>query len=515
MTNPKLNPTRNYFNFFGSLSRNPDFIRKPTVSLNSKDFVHDFHKVLFFAFNNITKLAGAKNEISVIDVDNFLEKYEKSYNIWKSQNGVQWLTEAIDNSNDNLMIHDYQTIKKYSILRRYEDNGIDITDLYDYNGSTEIANQGRELIESMSTSEIVDHYSSKVLKIRKSWQDQNTDNTSFKAGDNIDYLLQHLHDKPDFGYPFMNTYYNRLFGGMRSSKYLLRSTSTGGGKTRSAIRDICHVAFNEIYIPGSGWKNMGVSKPCLFISTELDKDELQVLMLGYLTGVGTQQISYGHFTKEVEERLKHGAEIIKKSHLFFEYIEDFSTDDIEALIDQYVLDEHVEYINFDYIQASPRLMSSLKESYGMGLREDQALVYFSKELKRMATKYNVFLMSSTQVNAGFMDDDPSKARTEQALRGGKSIADKIDFGVITSHVSELDLRRLKPILDETGKKPNYAHWIYKNRNGAKRVVLWTHYDMATMRETTLFVTGYDYLEYTGIKPLDIQLGTGSNNNISF
>lgn len=508
-----LNPTREIFNFAGGIANDPSFVRKPSVFLSKDDFVEPFHKVLFFALNNLIKTSGAVQPIKVLDVDSFLQKYPKYYKLWNDNEGPQYLEDATQNSNNELLDHDYQSIKKYAVLRRYLDNGIDIRDLLAYDSpDIQRRNDDVENVENMTTSEIIDHYSSKVNAIRKEWQDLNTENSSFAAGDDIETLVERLQEEPDLGYPFSNGFYNRLFGGMRASKYLLRSTSTGGGKTRSAIRDICHVAFDEIYVKGQGWKSMGVSAPCLFISTELDKDELQVLMLAYLTGISSSRIGYGNFTKDMEERLTYAANIIKKADLYFEYIEDFNSDDIEMLIDQYVLDKKVEYVNFDYIQASPKLMTQLKSAYGMGLREDQALVNLSKELKRMATKYLVFIMSSTQVNGSFLEDDNDKSRTEYSLRGGKSIADKADFGVMTARPNHKDMMGLNETLQQLNcDEPDYAHWVYKNRNGAKGVVIWTKYDMSNMREEPLFITDYNYNLQETIKPLEIQFDKSKNN----
>src|SRR5699024_8161637 len=147
---------------------------------------------------------------------------------------------------------------------------------------------------------------------------------------------------PDMGFPFQNGYYNKLFRGMRKGKFLLRSGSTGTGKTRQAIKDMCTVACSEIYVQGQGWQSLGPSAPALFISTELDKDEVQLIMLAFLSGIPESDIKDGNYDAGTLQRLNKAKQILKDSPLFASYIEDFSISDIEMKIEQYIINEGVQ-----------------------------------------------------------------------------------------------------------------------------------------------------------------------------
>lgn len=60
------------------------------------------------------------------------------------------------------------------------------------------------------------------------------------------------------------------------------------------------------------------------------------------------------------------------------------------------------------------------KSKGVNLREDSILFMISVKLKDLANELGIFVMSSTQTNAGFKTDPiPDQA----LLRGAKSIAD--------------------------------------------------------------------------------------------
>jgi len=76
-----------------------------------------------------------------------------------------------------------------------------------------------------------------------------------------------------------------------------------------------------------------------------------------------------------------------------------------------------------------------------------------------------------------------------------AVADKVDHGIITFKVTSRDLTNLKHIIEQgfsDNMKPNYSHWIYKNRSGLSDAIIWTKMDLGNMREVPLFVTDKDY-----------------------
>ena len=82
-------------------------------------------------------------------------------------------------------------------------------------------------------------------------------------------------------------------------------------------------------------------------------------------------------------------------------------------------------------------------------------------------------------------------------------ADKVDHGIITFKANAKDHENLKHILERGFyRKPNYSHWVYKNRSGSSGLIIWSYMDLGTMREEPLFVTDTDY-NLLDIKPIDI------------
>lgn len=496
----KLNPTGQAFSVLGHIANNPTELLGNTIHLADEDFVSDFHKITFNAINNIAiEGNGQMEEITPLAVDIYLKTFPKYYSIWTQGQGVQFLSDAKKSQNQFVFEHDYTLLKKFSTLRKYYNAGMDIRDLYNYEETNlEELNKYNQAIERMEVSDIVEHYTNKALDVRNEINIDNEDMVKFSAKDDIDTLLERLNNEPVMGYPFSSGYYNSLFRGMQGGRFMLRSSQSGLGKTRTAIKDMANATFTERYEEGQGWVSTGAGVPTLFISTELNKDELQTILLAYVSGLTTSQIEAGNFTKFENQRLQKAVEIIKKSEMFFVYVEDFSVTDIQMIIEEYVVREQVEFVVFDYIQNSPKLSKTFQNSYGHNLREDEILIELSRALKVISEKYDIFVMSSTQMNSLVDDDNIRVSRTARALRGGSATINKADYGIVMAKPTANDLKRLKAIIDngEAGNSfgglPDFGHFVFKNRSGLSDVIIWTQYDRGNMREIPMFVTDYNY-----------------------
>ena len=500
-----LNPTRSIYSIFGNICNNPELLKNPENIIGNRDFVQEFHKIVFSAINNIAYSDSDVKVINPVDIDNYLSSYPLYYKIWDENDGINYINDSKSHANIEVFKNDYDRLKKYSLLRNYVEIGVDVSEIYDYKSlDLKELNESSHKLESMTTNEIIEHFTDKMIKVRDEWNVEEGVVLDFKAGDDLDTLLQRIQEEPDMGFPFQNGYYNKLFRGMRKGKFLLRSGSTGTGKTRQAIKDMCTVACSEIYVQGQGWQSLGPSAPALFISTELDKDEVQLIMLAFLSGIPDSDIKDGNYDAGTLQRLNKAKQILKDSPLFASYIEDFSISDIEMKIEQYIINEGVQYVSFDYIQMVPKLSKTMQQNFGQNLREDQILVHFSAALKNIASRYQIFLQSSTQLNRGSKEVEN---RDATSLRGGLSTADKIDHGVLTFKTTQEDKNNLKHILSKgfnSGKEPNFSHWIYKNRAGIDHVIIWTKFDLGNLREEVLFVTDYDY-NIVDIDPLNIDI----------
>ncbi|MDW4547485.1 DnaB-like helicase C-terminal domain-containing protein [Bacillus subtilis] len=499
-----LNPTRAVYSVIGSLCKNPHLLRDSEIIITEKDFAHEFHQIVFSSIYNIAYSNYEVTKIDEIDLDNYLASFPQHYKIWEKNDGLSYIRKSIAHANENTFKSSYDRLKKISLLRHYVLNGIDVSDLYNWQSTDlKVRNDGMKKIDSMTVNEIIDHYTIKLSKIKDEFN-IGQETKSFMAGDDLDTLLDELDEDPEYGNPFTNKFYNTIFRGKRKTKLMLRSAGTGTGKTRQALADMCNASCDEIFdIDQNKYVSNGPSIPTLFISTELVKREVQTIMLAFISGVDEDVIKDGKYSEVVLRRLKKAIEILKRAPIFCEYVNDFSISDIETIIERHIIENNIQECAFDYIQMTPKLSRTMASAFGNHLREDQILHQFSSSLKILAEKYDIFIASSTQLNRGSKDIEN---RDPSALRGGQATADKVDFGILTFRAGASDHHNLKHILQTgfTNKKPNYSHWVYKNRGGKySNVIIWTYMNLGTMREEPLFVTDYDF-NLLDVHPMDIE-----------
>lgn len=262
--------------------------------------------------------------------------------------------------------------------------------------------------------------------------------------------------------------------------------------TRSMIADACYIACNRIYDDTFGWINNGECEPTLFITTEQELEEIQTMMLAFLSAVNEEHILNGTYEGDEEARVLEAGRILQSSPLYVEELPDFSLKDVEDKIRKNIRDHDVKYVFHDYIHTSLKILEEItRRSGGIKLREDNILFMLSTRLKDICNQQGVFIMSATQLNGDYQE---SKTPDQNLLRGAKAIADKIDYGSILLAVKDEDLVALDKILTtNVFEKPTIKMSIYKNRRGRyKSVILWCKADLGCCRIKPMFCTSYDY-----------------------
>ena len=258
------------------------------------------------------------------------------------------------------------------------------------------------------------------------------------------------------------------------------------------IADACYIACDRIYDTNFGWLSCGQGEPTLYITTEQELEEVQTMMLAFISAVNEEHILNGEYMAGEEERVREAAKILAAAPLYVEELPDFSLKDVEDKIKKNLRDHDVKYIFHDYIHTSLKILEEItKRSGGVKLREDNILFMLSTRLKDICNQHGVFIMSATQLNGSYTD---SETPDQNLLRGAKAIADKIDMGAILLGVKDDDLINLEPILAlNSFETPPIKLSIYKNRRGRyKGVYLWCKADLGCCRIQPMFCTGYDY-----------------------
>ncbi len=497
-----LENKRATYNVLGGLCKNPQFFRNDVYSLNPDDFPLEIHQIIFTAIYELAFDNPELKEITPIDIDNFLAGYPDYYKKFETGKGFEYLVKSINSCNVELFSKYYNELKKFSLLRVYEENGFNVKKIYDYE-EPNIKKKGEQFdkLMKMSEDDIVKEVTLNILEVREKWNfTNNMEKTGYHASEHIDENLKKLLEEGEIGLGLSSIYLNSIFLGGIRKKFLLRSANSGGGKSRLFVADACEFACSHKFNSQKGWIEIGQNSPTLYVCTELELQEIQILMTAYISGVTTREIKAGNLSKEKQERIEKAKEIIKEAPLFIEVLEDGDITDLSMLIENYILKEGIVNVIYDYIENSPKMCRSVAKLYGISnVREDQVLQNFTNAFKKLAVKYNVFVESGTQLNREITYD-------ENMLAGGKGTARKVDSGVIIGYVSNDELKKIQGLCEATGKTPNYAHHIYKNRGaGESRIIVFTKMNLGNMTEEFCFACDYNYnkidIQGMEIKPI--------------
>ena len=467
-----------------------DFTDRYTIT--DEDFVDEFHRIVFGAIYKIHELGAQK--ITLENISDFLSSRPKYEAIFKVNKGEEWLLKVSENAKPLSFDYYYGRLKKMSLLRAYDRYGIDVSFIYDPDNilDTEKKQLQEDNLDNSSLEHIAQLIDDRIEQIKYEYVND-VEGVAVQAGDGIFELLDDLEQHPIAGSPLYGPLINTVTRGARLKKFYLRSAATGVGKTRSMIADSCYIACNKIYDDTFGsWIKNGIQEPVLYITTEQDKNEIQTMMLAFLSNVNEEHIIYNEYQGNEKERVIEAAKILKDSPLYIRELPDFSLQDVENEIKKGIRDHDVKYIFHDYIHTSMKILEEItRRSGGVKLREDNILFILSNKLKDICNQYGVFIMSATQLNGDYVD---SKTPDQNLLRGAKSIADKVDYGSILLNVQDDDLISLEKILNtKLFDTPTIKMSVYKNRRGRyKGVILWCKADLGTCRITPMFCTTYAY-----------------------
>ena len=497
-------------NVIGNVFNNPKLLSAPDkYFFAEEDFVDDFHKIVFGAMFNLHQL-GVK-EITLNAINDYLSSRPKKKAIYENNKGTEYILKCSESSSINTFDYYYNRMKKMTLLRTYQNvAGMDLSWLYDPDNifDSKKKQEQEEWLDNASLMDIANLIDDKIIEIKAQCID-NSLVCGVQAGEGIDQLLESLKETPEIGYPLYGTYVNTVVRGARLKKFYLRSAATGVGKSRAIAADVCYIGCYQMYDNKENkWISTGKAEPVMYIATEQDLSEVQTMMVSFLSGVDEEHILTGEYFVGEWERVQKAAQLIKQSPIYFESLPDFSLKDIENTIIRGIREHDVKYIFLDYIHTSMKILEEITQrSGGVRLREDNVLFMISIRLKDLCNQYGVFILSSTQLNADYVE---SETPDQNLLRGAKSIADKIDVGMIMLETTQKDRESLLPIVNKGGfEMPDIKISVYKNRRGRwKGIYLWAKADRGICRINPMFVTKWNY-ELVEMEDLKIKIADES------
>lgn len=485
------------------LMHNPLLLQDQRYVFVKTDFYKELQQIVFYAIFNM-----AQNGVKCItpqDIDLYLHQYEAQYEFYKKEKGYEFVTQCYqtaEGSDPQQFNFYYNRLKKFSVLRDLESIGIDTTQFYDTEKDALNRDAQDEKLNKTPLTAITERVRALLVEIdnKHIGKDQGA---SQPANVGMRKLVAELQANPEVGLPLDGDILNYASRGARLGKLYTYSAPSGAGKTRYMVGNACAISMPYLDKSGKvvfrGTQEQDDYQKVLYIATEQKADEIQTMILAYVSGVNEKTILLGNYTPDELERIKKALDIIDKygSNLILEVMPDPSIAEVKAKMAKYIIQDGIEYIFYDYIFSSPGLLTEFSAD---NIREDVMLMMLSNSIKETAMMYNVFIQSATQLN----DNWSKKAiglRDQNCLRGSKAIADKIDIGMIGVRLGDEEKKQIDALWTELQKKnptrfthePNVVIDIYKNRRGELNCVkVFRYFDYATLHCDDLFVTDSNY-----------------------
>ena len=468
---------------FGSLMQRPQLLSETDrYNLGLDDFYYKFDKYIFAAIENLYR--GGAKKIQPIDVENYLQTNGAASVIFKQNNGIEYLQDAEYLSEPDNFEFYYTRLKKINLLNQLKKDGFDISNFYIEDLTNPKALDINKEFEQLTINDILDSVKRKVLNLENSFTQNEMTQTS-SAFEGIEEIIEDANNNTDIGVPVQGDILNEIISGARLGTLILRSASSGTGKTRQAVGDACLIAYPFRYNTyEQKWEQVGSGQKVMFIATEQTKKEIQRMILAYLTGFNESKFRYGNFSVRENRIIKQALWIMEQyeENFFIVQMPSPRIDLVKNLVREQVMLHGIEYVFYDYIFISPSLLGEFK---GVSLRNDEILLMFSTALKELAVELNICMFTSTQVNANA--DSNTNIRNESSIAGSRAIINKADIGMISARPTKEELDFFSSLGSQV--LPNIVTDIYKVRSGEwNQVRIWSYIDLGTLRKEDLYLT---------------------------
>ena len=389
----------------------------------------------------------------------------------------------------------YNRLKKFSCLRALNKSGFDIKEFYSENPLNKDHQKINQNFDNLTVKEIFDSIKKKLSNLEKDYV-TSTINETGTAADGLRDLIKSFKIRPEIGPELQGIIYNSVVQGARKGKYYLRSAGSGVGKSRLAVGDACSLSIPFYYDwEKDMWIDRGHSEKILFITTEMDRDEVQSMLVACISGVNEKKILHGDYGFKEERIIDEAISIVEafKDNFILDKIPDPSIGQVEACVRNHVLVDGVQDVFHDYIFSAPSLFAEFAK---FDIRQDVLLLMLSTALKDLATELGIFMASATQLSGDYKNQ--RGVRDQSFLRDSKAIADKADVGSIVVRIGTEEKAIIEPICQQLGLPiPTHVTDVYKNRRSDyTQVKIWSRIDLGTCREQDILITNgfYEIIE---------------------
>lgn len=211
----------------GCLIKQPNLCLDSRYKLTSEEFEYTskFSAIMFVVINNLA--SNGTQTITLLDVNAFLEPYEAQYNIYKDNNGDDYISLISSITAEDNFESYYNEFKKLSLLNTYYSNKFDISKFWDFEKSDD---KNYEILNQYSIKDIIDSYDAVQESVKLNYSSSIL--KQLKCGDGFEDVKELFKETPYFGAVMESPIQTTLYRGWCRGHLLLRSAPSGFGKAQ-------------------------------------------------------------------------------------------------------------------------------------------------------------------------------------------------------------------------------------------------------------------------------------------
>ena len=385
----------------GCLLQNSYLIKSTQYPLVETDFVGEpFQKYMFRAI----KCLGEKGfqNIGAVDIASVAEHEEEMKEILEDNDYIEFCNMAVKLTNIDNFEGYYNEVRRLSCIRDIAlIDKKDISDLYDIDAK-------KDLSFGLTAEEVLDKTYNKISEFKRKYIQKN-DEEFKQAGVGGYETLESFKNREFDGVSFESKYLTTLWGTFRKKQVYIRSGDTSSGKSRSCVGDLACACSPFLwdsdiksFVPNPNGHNRG-----LYIGCEMDtKTEVDPLFWSYIADVNSSSITKYKFEADEYELVHKGIDMLASNeYIWLGKMPSFDIQRLEEVIKEYKNKHNIDYVAFDYIMLNSAVTKEFIKNRGgiKSARGDEILLEISKALKDLAEKYDVGIITATQVNSDIKD----------------------------------------------------------------------------------------------------------------
>lgn len=478
------------------------YLQKPSLMVETKfpiekdEFQVQLHKIVFVTCYNL--FTTECKSVNIMEINQWLSKYTAEYNIYKDNNGDEYVKTIIELTDVDNFEYYYTEFRKFSCLNAYKTAGFNIDKFYDETKSEEsqLAN-----LAQYTTDDIINHFEAIQIENRRKFRGS-TVKEEYLAGSDFLETMERFRDTPLLGNSFQSGFLNGIFNGMYG--FIIRGAKSGQGKSVLSMGDLCTATITQVYDTDKKCyvKNKSRKGNGLFINTELDlRNEVDPMIIAWISKVPRNHIIKNLYVDDEEERVVKARDILVESGLYVVDDPEFTTKSLVDTIKYYVYNYNIETVCFDYIQNNGFVAKEISNETKVPQREDMVLLALADRLKQIQRECNVSLITAIQLNG---QEDTMENPNESCLAGGKATVRKTDGTMIMLYPSKKELSQTEVLISKWNTKykknafgesiqPNNVIHIIKGRGSEypKNIKVFQHVDLGTSTSIDMFCTDKD------------------------